>query len=132
MDRDLLPSLQFLLELALTLSGSDETKFSSQFRIGPNGCHPLFNLIPSVHDHLNWAFDNDFLSAMSYHSLALHLDVTYSRPLLTLLLHFRSTVDRSEYDPSGVSQLRYELRTGYNKFGVSPSISLPWRHFSNL
>lgn len=122
--QDLFPLLTFIVTLGETLKMSGATPsakflacFSLEFFLGPYGLHPLIHFFNCLLHHLSVeVLGGNMLFVKS-------LDITdalnaYTAPLLSLLLHFWSNMDRSQYDPPGFSALQEALRNHHNYFGV--------------
>lgn len=129
---ELLPSLEFLLHLERDEQFRADC-FDIVFAIGPNGVQPAIELLYLIFTTLQHVQDGGLMSLDDYLIHVETLEATYARPLLALVLHFRSTANRAEYDPQGFSSLRLELQTpGRNKFGVRGHILINSLYFSDV
>jgi hypothetical protein len=117
------PMLQFLIDLMELRHGNTShqddhgdfhASFETNFRLGPYGLHPIINFLQRLY--------NLVLAQRHYATSGFVLQIetlnVYTTPLHALLLHFRTSVNRVEYDPTPFSELRQELQTGSHKFPV--------------
>ena len=118
------PTLQFLIdlgELQHPLNGTETTQedfdqsFWANFRLGPHGLHPIIGILKRVYNLV--VAQRHRVSSIEL-SLQVETINAYAALLLSLLQHFRTSVDRVEYDPLPFAELRRELQTGSNKFAV--------------
>jgi len=124
------PTLEFLIDLGELQYPSNSTQrnrddfertFRANYRLGPHGLQPVIDIFRRLFELV--VTQRHRVSPGEF-SLQIEMINTYANPLHALLLHFRTTVDRVEYDPFPFAELRRELQTSSNKFVVS-SISEP-------
>lgn len=122
--QDLFPLLSFLVNLGETLnedgaipSAEFSVRFASEFHLGPYGLHPLIHLFDRLLQRLSIEVLQGNILFVESLNVIDSLNV-YTAPLFSLLLYFRSNMDRSHYDPSGFSALQEALRNHHNYFGV--------------
>jgi hypothetical protein len=119
------PTLQFLSDLgelqhqntgSMDSNSLFEEPFRTNFRLGPHGFKPIIDFFRRMYQLCLAQRYRVSTEAFSIQMETLNL---YSAPLHSLLLHFRTSVDRVEYDPVPFSDLRRELQSGSNRFAVS-------------
>lgn len=119
-ENDVFPLLKFIPELAqLQISKPEEFSeiFESDFRLGPGGLHPLIFWLKHFQTLISI---NSDVSSEVFTRLTMTVDY-YATALMSLVLYFRTTVNRAEYDPIGFRELRQELCIDTDRFGVSLS-----------
>jgi hypothetical protein len=118
---DFLSLLDFIVTLAnLQESQSDnfQASFDSDFRLGPYGFHRIIQFFHCFFI-LTQAQAHDQTLTLDKATTAIQSLDEYAVPLFSLLLHFRTAVDRARFDPPGFSHLHEILRPAGVHFGVS-------------
>ncbi|KDQ53388.1 hypothetical protein JAAARDRAFT_197537 [Jaapia argillacea MUCL 33604] len=114
--RDLASRLNTITTLPADEQIQIRADFADQFLLGPFGLHRPIQFLNDF--YILFEANRDYISTNEF-SYGADLVNSVATPLLSLLLHFRTSTDRSEYDPGGFGELREQLRTGRNKFGVA-------------
>jgi hypothetical protein len=120
-----LPTLQFLIDLGVLQHPSSdngnnsedfEPSFQANFRLGPHGLQPIIEFFRRLFQLI---IAQRYTVPLAEFNAQMDMFNSYTAPLHSLLLHFRTSVDRVEYDPVPFSDLCRELRIGSGKFAVS-------------
>jgi hypothetical protein len=119
-----LPALQFLIDLgelqhpsngATDSNSCFKDTFRANFRLGPHGFKPIIDFFGRIH---RLCTAQRYKVSPEEFNLQMETLNAYSAPLHSLLIYFRTSVDRMEYDPIPFSDLRWELQSGSGKFAV--------------
>ncbi|KAH6894017.1 hypothetical protein BKA70DRAFT_1439489 [Coprinopsis sp. MPI-PUGE-AT-0042] len=113
LDKILFAHAQFLVELAdLAQAEGFHERFRQDFRLGQHGLHGLLPFLRDAHNFITINFVEGEPSADLIMDTCLRSLETLANPLLTLVRHFRMTIDRALWDLPSLRELRLALKPG--------------------
>ncbi|KAJ7920086.1 hypothetical protein B0H13DRAFT_2319866 [Mycena leptocephala] len=117
----LFPALALLVDFGDLNTEDGQAQFTSEFCLGPFGLAPFIDLLHRFYVlTINWKARLPHVEIQGFVSVL----NSFSTPIYAALLHFRSTIPRTSYDPAGFSTLREVLQKHGYKFGVRSHLSI--------
>ncbi|KAJ7937552.1 hypothetical protein B0H13DRAFT_2261450 [Mycena leptocephala] len=103
----LFPALALLVDFGDLNTEDGQAQFTSEFSLGPFGLAPFIDLLHRFYVlTINWKPRLPHVEIQGFVSVL----NSFSTPIYAALLHFRSTIPRTSYDPAGFSTLREVLQ----------------------
>jgi hypothetical protein len=112
---DLFPELKFLVGFGDPEDVDYDSKFTEYFRLGPHGLQPFINFFHRLYNAtVRWT------PRLSERELSRFIAIidSFATPIHNGVLHLRTSVPRSLYDPPGFAELQDALARNRHKLGV--------------